>query len=291
LAYARVQTPSDQDGVCAHDAEALQPEIFSEETRQLPEKQSLLSNAAGAFRPFEPNDAVSQAAISQCSISDPEPLLAITSDGDSETAPRPAERMEARGVLWLVGDAEMRALLNSLGPLLKVGINAFADATSFLKAFEPDRPGCIVADAHAAGMNGLALQNELATRRCRLPLIMAIREGDVKTAVAATRGGAFDVLERPLSTDRVLECIRRSVATCSQAWNVPTDSAVIERRFERLSPREHEVLKLVVAGFTSRAIAQQLGLREKTIEAYRSHIKQKMRARNAADLVRMFHNR
>ena len=72
---------------------------------------------------------------------------------------------------------------------------------------------------------------------------------------------------------------------CSAGW------CSSERRFERLSPREHEVLKLVVAGFTSRSIAEQLGLQEKTIEAYRSHLKQKMRARNTADLVRMFHSR
>ncbi len=216
-----------------------------------------------------------------------EPSAAFRPGGDLHARPNP----DGPATLWLVDDdAETRASLGSLGPLLDVQVSAFADATSFLRAFEPDRPGCIVADAHLDGMSGLALQDELMARRCWLPVIMAIRPGDVRTAVAAAKGGAFEIVEHPLSGDRMAECIRRGVAACRESWAARAEHVTLERRFDRLSPREHEVLRLVVAGLTSRAIAKELGLQEKTIEAYRSHIKHKLRARNAADLVRIFHS-
>ena len=179
----------------------------------VPEERSFLSKAAGVVHSLRPDDAVTQTANPQYSVDQSVPALAIAPGVGTGAEPGAREGACAQATLWLVGDAEMRALLNSLGPLLEVGVNAFADAASFLTAFEPERPGCIIADAHLAGMSGLTLQNELAARGCRLPLIMAIRPGDVRTAVAATKAGAFDVVERPLSTDRMLECIRRGVAT------------------------------------------------------------------------------
>jgi FixJ family two-component response regulator len=179
----------------------------------------------------------------------------------------------------------LRLLVQSVG----LTAEAYPNATVFLENLEPDHPGCLVLDVQLPGMSGLELQKELLARGIQIPIIMTTEYSDVSVAVEAMKTGAFDFIEKPFRPQRILDSVQRALAQDFSLRRCRARSRDIRQRLARLSRREREVMDLVADGMTSSAIASQLGIQRKTVEVYRSNINKKMRARNAADLVRMIH--
>jgi FixJ family two-component response regulator len=185
-------------------------------------------------------------------------------------------------------DAETREVLRALAASAGFAAEVYADAAAFLSNFEPGRCGCLVLDAWMQGMSGLELQKELAARKISIPVIITTGGyADLAVAIDAMKAGAFDVIEKPFVGQRLVTAVRRAIAQHLELRQVQAESQEVRRRYAKLTPRERQVLELVTAGMTSKGIASHLGLRQKTIEVYRSRIKSIMRARNAADLVRL----
>ncbi len=207
----------------------------------------------------------------------------ICSDAAGKLSVRPRIRV-------IDDDLETRERLRGLAESVDFEVETYVDAAKFLKDLDPAMPGCLVLDARLHGLSGLQLQQELAARRVALPVIMTTRHGDVPTAVAAMKAGAFDVVEKPILDNFLLASIRRAVEADLQRRTAGVETSEIRVRYGRLTGREREVLHLVAAGMASRSIAEHLGVSERTIEVYRSRIKHKMQARNSADLARMMHD-
>ncbi len=169
-------------------------------------------------------------------------------------------------------------------------VQTHSNAEALLNAVAVDKPACIVLGANQAVGDVLAAQRELKLRGVRMPVVFAVTSTDVSTAVSAVKAGAVDVIENQHLEQRLVPAVFAALARdlATRARHVASDG--IRLRYDRLTPREREVLHLVIAGQTSSAIAKQLGIHEKTVEIYRSHTKRKMRVRNAVELAQMMHS-
>lgn len=176
--------------------------------------------------------------------------------------------------------------------LLGEGIKAdvFESATSFLEAlprFVQAPARCIVSDVRMPGMSGLDLQHELSRRGITVPLILITGHGDVGTAVAAMKAGAEDFIEKPFDLRHLVDAIRRSVSRAAEAEQEAKLRIEVAERAAQLSARQHEVMLLVVEGYSNKQIAAKLGISARTVETYRLWVMEKMGAGSVAALVRM----
>jgi two-component system response regulator FixJ len=176
----------------------------------------------------------------------------------------------------------LREMLSVLG----YEVETFGSAQQFLKLLDPTRPGCLVTDVRMPGMDGLELMKELARRSIGLPVMLISGHADVPMAVAAIKAGAEDFIEKPINDSQLVAAINRSLAQVFERLSSRQSMEELERRFEALTPREREVLDLVVDGCTSHAIALRLEISTRTVESYRVQIMEKMRAESVAVLVR-----
>lgn len=175
-----------------------------------------------------------------------------------------------------------RVLMKSAG----LKLITFRSANEFLGGFEPRGIGCIILDVKMPGMSGLELLEILFHRKLHIPTIILTGHADIPVAVRAVKHGAFDVLEKPLNVELVLERINKAFGVYDQWRKVEADRRIISDRMERLTPRELEVLDLMVGGRSNKAIAEHLGISRKTLDIHRSKVIEKMEARTVADLVR-----
>lgn len=176
----------------------------------------------------------------------------------------------------------IKAFLESVG--LRVAL--FASAEEFLQQYRTSWRGCVVLDICMPGMSGLDLQTKLAEMPISLPVIILTGQADVPMAVQAMRTGAVDVIGKPFSRQTLLERIREAIERDAGNRRLQAERAETLTRVEKLTPREHEVMRLIVAGKHTKAIAQELDLSPKTVESYRASLMVKMAAENVADLVR-----
>jgi two-component system response regulator FixJ len=179
---------------------------------------------------------------------------------------------------------------SSLGILLdSAGYRAvpFASALDFLAQYDPARAGCVLLDMRMPGMTGMELLQELARRGAFLPVIFITGHGDVPMAVEAMKSGAFDFLQKPFSPKDLLERIQRALAADTEARQALSRTGEIRQRHATLTPREKEVMGLIVAGHANKVIALDLGLSERTVEIHRARVMEKMATRSVAHLVRM----
>jgi two-component system response regulator FixJ len=184
---------------------------------------------------------------------------------------------------------DQAAVRDALAEMLRVfgyHVEAFASADVFLKMFTGPRPGCIVADVRMPGMDGIELVRELARRNIALPVVLISGHADVPMAVAAIKAGAEDFIEKPVDDALLLAAINRCLSQVFDQLSREQSLADLHGRLGRLTPREIEVMDLVVEGFTSQAIALRLGISQRTVESYRVQIMDKMRAESVAVLVR-----
>jgi RNA polymerase sigma factor (sigma-70 family) len=184
-------------------------------------------------------------------------------------------------------DAEVRAALQLLMQSVGLPVEAFASAQDYLEGFDPERPGCLVLDIRMPGMSGLELQERLSAEPLHPPIVMITGHGDVPMAVRAVQAGASDFIEKPFRDQVLLDSVHRAITQDAESRGEASRIADIEKRLARLTPREREVLELVMAGDRNKVIASRLGVSQSTVEAHRAKVMEKMEAKTLSDLMRM----
>jgi two-component system response regulator FixJ len=195
---------------------------------------------------------------------------------------------ETNPTIFVVDDDE--AVRNSLRFLLKsVGLTAvtLASADEFLKSYKPEQAGCLVLDVRMPGMSGLELQQELNLRGAMIPVIFITGHGDVPMAVEAMQHGAFDFLQKPFRDQELIDHIQRALAADQKNRQLLKERDRVRVRLDSLTPREHEVLNLMLRGKPNKVMAAELGLSQRTVEIHRARVMEKTEASSVAQLVRM----
>jgi FixJ family two-component response regulator len=206
------------------------------------------------------------------------------------TKPRVVTRLcpPAGPVVFVVDDdLSVRKALARLFKVEGFQVQTFATAAEFLSGPLPDSPACAILDVRMPGLNGLDLQTRLTERNAHLPIVFITGHGDIPMTVRAMKAGAADFLPKPFEDEQLLAIVRKAIAQHSKARLADEDLAQIRRRLESLSPRERQVMALVVKGLVNKQSAGKLGVTERTIKVHRARVMRKMRARSLAELVRM----
>jgi FixJ family two-component response regulator len=184
-------------------------------------------------------------------------------------------------------DAAVRDALGLLLGIQGYRIAPFANAEDFLKAWRPAWLGCLLIDIRMPGMDGLALQQRLKTLGCALPVIIITGHGDVDLARQAFRADAHDFLEKPLDEDKLIHAIEEAFVDVRALASTGARRASALALFPTLTPREREVMELVVAGRHNRDIALLLDISARTVEVHKARLMDKLGVDNVADLVRL----
>jgi FixJ family two-component response regulator len=166
-------------------------------------------------------------------------------------------------------------------------VETFASAQDFLGAKRPDAPACLVLDVRMPGLSGLDLQLKLRDDGIPIPIIFITGHGDIPMSVRAMKEGAHEFLTKPVRGQDLLDSVQKALASDRALRQERREAKEIRARFESLTPREKEVLELVVAGLLNKQIADQLGMSELTVKTHRAHVMEKTQAESLAHLVRM----
>ena len=182
------------------------------------------------------------------------------------------------------------AVRDSLAVLLDaagIAARTYDSATKFLAVARGLGAGCVLTDVRMPDLDGLALQRRLTEAGVTMPVIVMTGHGDVPIAVAALKAGAADFLEKPFDDERLIAAVRAALTASRDAQRRADAAAQIATRLASLTPREREVLHLLVAGNPNKTIAYDLGASPRTVEVHRDRVMEKMGARSVAELVRM----
>jgi two-component system, LuxR family, response regulator FixJ len=191
-------------------------------------------------------------------------------------------------VVYIVDDDDgMRRALTVLITTVGYQPVAFAKPTEFLAKYDPNQPSCLVLDVRMPEMSGLEVQQQLNKKGSMLPVILISGHGDIPMAVQAMKDGAFDFLQKPFRDQELLDRINGALKRDAENRESVDRLADLKAREESLTPREREVLALVVDGKANKVIAIDLGLSERTVEIHRANVMEKMGARSVAHLVKM----
>jgi FixJ family two-component response regulator len=165
-------------------------------------------------------------------------------------------------------------------------VASYGSGDEILAHLPSSEPGCILLDLQMPGLSGAELQDRLAEKVPLLPIVFLTGHGDIPTSVRTIKAGAEDFIEKPVDDAQLLAAINRCLAHSFEQTSTDRASDELQGRHERLTPREAEVMDLVVQGFTSQAIALKLEISQRTVESYRVRIMEKMQAESVAVLVR-----
>lgn len=196
--------------------------------------------------------------------------------------------MEAEPIVFVVDDDP--AICESLANLLEsrgLRVRTYPSAEEFLAAYDPRQPGCAVLDVRLRGMSGLELQACLARDGNSLPIIILTGHGDIPMAVRAAKAGAVDFLEKPVNDEVLLQRIHLALEQERHTRSDRRWDHEVANRVADLTPREREVMDLIVAGLPNKQVAIRLNITEKTVEVHRRRVLQKMGVHSAVDLVRL----
>lgn len=195
---------------------------------------------------------------------------------------------EAGPIVFVIDDDRLiREGLQSLIRSVGLRVETFGSAHDFLSAKRPDAPACLILDVRLPDVSGLDLQRKLSEANIEIPIIFITGHGDIPMSVRAMKEGAQEFLTKPVRGQDLLDAVQKAVTRDRSARKERADMAEIRGRFESLTPREKEVLDLVVAGLLNKQIADELGASELTIKTHRAHVMQKTQAESLAHLVRM----
>jgi FixJ family two-component response regulator len=184
-------------------------------------------------------------------------------------------------------DADVRESLQELLESVGLHSQSFGTAQQFLAAGHDDGPSCLILDVRLPGISGLDLQHELKKSRKSIPIIFLTAHADVPMSVKAMKSGAIEFLTKPFRHQDLLDAVQRSLARARILREKERELTELQRRSERLSVREREVMNLVVSGMLNKQVAAELGASEATIKMYRSQVMKKMQAKSLPELVRM----
>jgi FixJ family two-component response regulator len=195
---------------------------------------------------------------------------------------------ETAGVVFVVDDDEsMRRSLENLMRSVGLRVEAFASAQEFLHSTRPDVPGCLVLDVRLPGLSGLDLQKRMAEANSEIPIIFITGHGDIPMTVQAMKAGAVEFLTKPFRDQALLDAIQQALERDRQAREQRAKVEALRSRYRSLTPREREVIALVVTGLLNKQIAGELGTSEAAVKVHRQHVMEKMGAESLADLVRL----
>ena len=183
-------------------------------------------------------------------------------------------------------DASVRDSINLILSLKGVRTQLFSSAEDFLEAYRPEWRGCILTDLQMPGMSGLDLQQALHERGVLLPVVVLTAHGDVPTTRVAMKGGAFDFLEKPINDEVLLDVLKNAIREDIHRHAAESAEDALRSRLARLTPREREVLDLLVEGLSHREIAARLTISPRTVEVYKARMMEKLQCRSLAELIR-----
>jgi FixJ family two-component response regulator len=195
---------------------------------------------------------------------------------------------EAEPIVFVIDDDRMvrdglRSVIKSVG----LRVETFASAQEFLEAKRLDAPACLVLDVRMPGLSGLDLQKKLREAQIHLPIIFITGHGDIPMSVRAMKDGAHEFLTKPVRGQDLLDAVQKAIASDLILRKERAELNEIRARFDALTPRENDVLRLVVAGLLNKQIADELGMSELTVKTHRAHVMEKTQADSLAHLVRM----
>ena len=195
---------------------------------------------------------------------------------------------EAPPIVFVVDDEpSVRRAIKRLVGSEGLQVELFGSAQEFLQGWRPDAPSCLVLDISLPGINGLDFQRQLTKTGIRIPIIFITGHGDIPMTVRAMKAGAVEFLTKPFLGENLLDAIQVALERDRTRRQQESEIAALWERFESLTPREREILPLVVSGRPNKQIAAELGTSEITIKVHRGSIMRKMQAEYLADLVRM----
>ena len=181
----------------------------------------------------------------------------------------------------------MRDSLQTLLGTAGYGCTIFASGAEFLASDPGAARGCVLVDVRMPGMDGLELQREMKARAIALPVIFMTGFGEVPLAVEAMKAGAVDFVQKPSTLSVLKDCIDRALAIGAASQQAAAEAAAARERIERLTPRERDVLRLLVAGKPNKIIAYELNISPRTVEIHRARVMDKMAVRSLSELVRV----
>jgi FixJ family two-component response regulator len=190
-------------------------------------------------------------------------------------------------VLVVDDDASVREALASLIGSVGLLVECFASPAEFLRRRRNDAPSCLVLDVRMPGMSGLDLQHRLAHGEHRIPIIFITAHGDIPMAVRAMKEGAVEFLPKPFRDEDLLSAIREALDRESASRERRAEILGIRSRYTRLTPRQSQILGMIVEGKLNKQIAAHLGVSENTVKVHRHRIMEKMGATSVANLARM----
>jgi FixJ family two-component response regulator len=196
--------------------------------------------------------------------------------------------MSDRAVVFVVDDdPSMRRSLESLLRSVGNDVRLFSSAQDFMQAERPDAPSCLVLDVRLPGMSGLTFQQELAKEGIALPVIFITGYGDVPMTVRAMKAGAAEFLTKPFDDQLLLDAVHAAIQRDRVRRHDAASLEILKSRYDELTEREKQVMKLVAAGWANKQIAAKLGLSLVTVKVHRGQVMRKMQAKSIADVVRM----
>ena len=194
----------------------------------------------------------------------------------------------SNAIIYVVDDdSSVRTAVKRLIRSLGFTVETFDSAQAFLNHEPHDGPACLVLDIRMPGTSGIQLQEQLAKAGVQIPIIFITGHGNIPMSVKAMKAGAVDFIEKPFEDQKLIDAIQAAIARSKQFRTEQAEINELQLRVDSLTPREHEVFRLVVSGMLNKQIAFDLGMSEKTVKIHRSRVMQKMKAASLADLVRM----
>ena len=184
-------------------------------------------------------------------------------------------------------DVNIRASIQGLLKSAGLRSESFETAEQFLQRKPSNGPSCLILDVSLPGMSGLEFQQQLRNAGLHIPIIFVTGYGDIPMTVKAMKSGAVEFLTKPFEDQDLLYAVQQALARDSAARQEWAELAVLRERYDTLTPREHEVMGLVVSGLLNKQIASELGISEITIKVHRAQVMHKMQAGSLAELVRM----
>ena len=198
--------------------------------------------------------------------------------------------MNDQPTVFLVDDdAGARKSLRFLVESIGLHVETYDSAVQYLDSYEPDKPGCLVLDVRMPRMSGLELQQKLADSGIRIPIIFVSGHADIGMASRAFRAGAFDFVEKPVNNQELLERIQQALERDTKWRQEARRDDEVQSRLDRLTPREREVLDLILEGKSIKQLAFRFEISIQTAAKHRSRILDKMRVQNDVELVQMVH--